>query len=257
MSKSVKGTRTEQNLLKAFAGESQARTRYTFFASVAKKEGYEQIAGVFAETADQEKEHAKRFFKFLEGGDLEITASYPAGRIGTTAENLLAAAKGENEEWDVLYPDFAKVAEEEGFPEIANAFKQISKVEAEHERRYLKLLSRITDGNFFKRDGKIWWQCRNCGFICEAEEAPKICPACQHPAAYFEADANYCNVVYFNGTRTMLPASLLSIEKLLATITNCHTGNYIRIGKRFIINKRFVSRITYTTPGTRTLRFRI
>ena len=169
MSKSVKGTRTEQNLLKAFAGESQARTRYTFFASVAKKEGYEQIAGVFAETADQEKEHAKRFFKFLEGGDLEITASYPAGRIGTTAENLLAAAKGENEEWDVLYPDFAKVAEEEGFPEIANAFKQISKVEAEH-----------------KRDGKIWWQCRNCGFICEAEEAPKICPACQHPQAYFE-----------------------------------------------------------------------
>lgn len=156
------------------------------FASVAKKEGYEQIAGVFAETADQEKEHAKRFFKFLEGGDLEITASYPAGRIGTTAENLLAAAKGENEEWDVLYPDFAKVAEEEGFPEIANAFKQISKVEAEHERRYLKLLSRITDGNFFKRDGKIWWQCRNCGFICEAEEAPKICPACQHPQAYFE-----------------------------------------------------------------------
>lgn len=132
------------------------------------------------------KEHAKRFFKFLEGGDLEITASYPAGRIGTTAENLLAAAKGENEEWDVLYPDFAKVAEEEGFPEIANAFKQISKVEAEHERRYLKLLSRITDGNFFKRDGKIWWQCRNCGFICEAEEAPKICPACQHPQAYFE-----------------------------------------------------------------------
>ena len=118
--------------------------------------------------------------------DLEITASYPAGRIGTTAENLLAAAKGENEEWDVLYPDFAKVAEEEGFPEIANAFKQISKVEAEHERRYLKLLSRITDGNFFKRDGKIWWQCRNCGFICEAEEAPKICPACQHPQAYFE-----------------------------------------------------------------------
>ena len=186
MSKSVKGTRTEQNLLKAFAGESQARTRYTFFASVAKKEGYEQIAGVFTETADQEKEHAKRFFKFLEGGDLEITASYPAGRIGTTAENLLAAAKGENEEWDVLYPDFAKVAEEEGFPEIANAFKQISKVEAEHERRYLKLLSRITDGNFFKRDGKIWWQCRNCGFICEAEEAPKICPACQHPQAYFE-----------------------------------------------------------------------
>ena len=186
MEKSIKGPRNEQNLLKAFAGESQARSRYVLFSSKAKKEGYEQIAGVFAETAEQEKEHAERFFKFLEGGDLEITASSPAGRIGTTAENLLAAAKGENEEWDVLYPDFAKVAEEEGFPEIANAFKQISKVEAEHERRYLKLLSRITDGNFFKRDGKIWWQCRNCGFICEAEEAPKICPACQHPQAYFE-----------------------------------------------------------------------
>ena len=186
MSKSVKGTRTEQNLLKAFAGESQARTRYTFFASVAKKEGYEQIAGVFAETADQEKEHAKRFFKFLEGGDLEITASYPAGRIGTTAENLLAAAKGENEEWDVLYSGFAETAEQEGFAEIANTFRQIAKVEAEHESRYLKLLSRITDGNFFVRDNEIWWQCRNCGFIIEAEEAPKLCPACKHPQAYFE-----------------------------------------------------------------------
>ncbi|MBE6178344.1 MAG: rubrerythrin family protein [Alistipes sp.] len=186
MEKSLKGTRTEQNLLKAFAGESQARTRYTFFASVAKKEGYEQIAGLFMETAEQEKEHAKRFFKFLEGGALEITATYPAGKIGTTAENLLAAAMGEKEEWDELYPEFAKVAEEEGFPAVAAAFKNIAKVEAEHERRYLKLLSRITDGDFFHRDGKIWWQCRNCGFIVEAEDAPKACPACLHPQSYFE-----------------------------------------------------------------------
>ncbi len=184
--KSLKGTQTEQNLLKAFAGESQARTRYTFFASVAKKEGYEQIAAVFMETAEQEKEHAKRFFKFLEGGDVTITATYPAGKIGTTQENLLAAAKGENEEWDVLYPDFAKVAEEEGFPAVAAAFRAISTVEAEHERRYLKLLSRITDGDFFRRDGKIWWQCRNCGHIVEAEEAPKACPACLHPQSFFE-----------------------------------------------------------------------
>ena len=184
--KSLKGTQTEQNLLKAFAGESQARTSYTFFASVAKKEGYEQIAAVFMETAEQEKEHAKRFFKFLEGGDVTITATYPAGKIGTTQENLLAAAKGENEEWDVLYPDFAKVAEEEGFPAVAAAFRAISTVEAEHERRYLKLLSRITDGDFFRRDGKIWWQCRNCGYIVEAEEAPKACPACLHPQSFFE-----------------------------------------------------------------------
>ena len=184
--KSVKGTLTEQNLLKAFAGESQARSRYTFFASVAKKEGYEQIAGVFMETAEQEKEHAKRFFKFLEGGDVTITATYPAGRIGTTMENLLAAAQGENEEWDVLYPEFAKVADEEGFPEIAAAFRAISIVEAEHERRYLKLLSRLTDGNFFKRDGEIWWQCRNCGFTYKGNEAPVECPSCNHPQAYFE-----------------------------------------------------------------------
>ena len=184
--KSVKGTLTEKNLLKAFAGESQARTRYTFFASVAKKEGYEQIAGVFMETAEQEKEHAKRFFKYLEGGDVEITATYPAGRIGTTIENLKAAAMGENEEWDVLYPEFAKVAEEEGFPQIALTFLNIAKVEAEHERRYLKLLSRITDGNFFVRDGEIWWQCRNCGFIYKGSEAPVECPSCNHPQAYFE-----------------------------------------------------------------------
>ena len=173
-------------MLKAFAGESQARNRYTFFASVAKKEGYEQISGVFTETAEQEKEHAKRFFKYLEGGDVEITATFPAGRIGTTIENLKAAAMGENEEWDVLYPEFAKVAEEEGFPAVAAAFRAISTVEAEHEKRYLKLLSRITDGDFFRRDGKIWWQCRNCGFIIEAEEAPKACPACLHPQSYFE-----------------------------------------------------------------------
>lgn len=184
--KSIKGTMTEQNLLKAFAGESQARNRYTFFASVAKKEGYEQIAGVFMETAEQEKEHAKRFFKYLEGGPLTITASYPAGIIGTTTENLLAAAEGEHEEWDVLYAEFGDVAEKEGFLEIANTFRQIAKVEAEHEKRYLKLLSRITDGNFFVRDNEIWWQCRNCGYVIKAKEAPLKCPACAHPQSYFE-----------------------------------------------------------------------
>ncbi len=184
--KSIKGTLTEQNLLKAFAGESQARSRYTFFASVAKKEGYEQIAGVFMETAEQEKEHAKRFFKFLEGGDCTITASYPAGRIGTTPENLMAAAQGEHEEWDVLYADFARTAESEGFAEVAEVFRQVSVVEAEHERRYLKLLSRLTDGNFFIRENEIWWQCRNCGYICKAKEAPLKCPACAHPQAFFE-----------------------------------------------------------------------
>ena len=184
--KSIKGTMTEQNLLKAFAGESQARNRYTFFASVAKKEGYEQIAGVFMETAEQEKEHAKRFFKYLEGGPLTITASYPAGIIGTTTENLLAAAEGEHEEWDVLYAEFGDVAEKEGFPEIANTFRQIAKVEAEHEKRYLKLLSRLTDGNFFVRDNEIWWQCRNCGYVIKAKEAPLKCPACAHPQSYFE-----------------------------------------------------------------------
>ena len=190
--KSLKGTLTEQNLLKSFAGESQARNRYTFFASVAKKEGYEQISGVFMETAEQEKEHAKKFFKYLEGGDVEITATYPAGKIGTTTENLIAAAAGEHEEWDVLYAEFAKVADEEGFAEIAETFRQIAIVEAEHERRYLKLLSRITDGNFFVRDGEIWWQCRNCGYIIKAKEAPLKCPACAHPQAYFAPkQANY------------------------------------------------------------------
>ena len=185
--KSVKGTATEQNLLKSFAGESQARNRYTFFASVAKKEGYEQISGIFMETAEQEKEHAKKFFKYLEGGDVTITASYPAGIISTTAENLKAAAAGEHEEWDILYADFAKVADEEGFPEIAETFRQIAKVEAEHERRYLKLLSRIEAGNFFVREEPITWQCRNCGYVLEGTtEAPEKCPACAHPQAYFE-----------------------------------------------------------------------
>lgn len=184
--KSIKGTRTEQNLLKAFAGESQARSRYVFFASKAKKEGYEQIAAVFAETAEQEKEHAERFFKFLEGGHVEITATFPAGVIGTTQENLLAAAQGENEEWDLLYPAFADVADEEGFREVATAFRMIAKVEAEHEKRYLKLLSRLSDGNFFKREEEITWQCRNCGYVHRGRKAPDKCPACEHPQAYFE-----------------------------------------------------------------------
>ncbi len=184
--KSVKGTKTEQNLLKAFAGESQARTRYTYFASVAKKEGYEQIAGVFMETAEQEKEHAKRFFKFLEGGMVEITASYPAGIISNTIENLAAAAAGENEEWSILYPEFAKVAEEEGFKEIAVAFRMIAKVEEEHERRYRVLLERVTNNTVWVRDGEIYWQCRNCGYVHKGKKAPQKCPACVHPQAFFE-----------------------------------------------------------------------
>ena len=186
MEKSIKGTRTEQNLLKSFAGESKARSRYTFFASVAKKEGYEQIAGVFMETAEQEKEHAKRFFKFLEGGMVEITAAYPAGVIGTTAENLAAAATGENEEWADLYPAFADIAEEEGFKTIAVAFRMIAKVEAEHEKRYRKLLSNIETGTVFEKAEAILWQCRNCGFVIESKKAPQKCPACEHPQAYFE-----------------------------------------------------------------------
>lgn len=184
--KSIKGTRTEQNLLKSFAGESQARNRYTYFASVAKDEGYRQIEAIFQETADQEKEHAKRFFKFLEGGDLEITASYPAGVIGTTAENLKAAADGEHCEAEELYPEFAKVAEEEGFKEIASAYHNIIKAEKEHERRYLKLLERVESGKFFERDKEIYWQCRNCGFVVKAKKAPAKCPACDHPQEHFE-----------------------------------------------------------------------
>ncbi|MDR1332353.1 MAG: rubrerythrin family protein [Tannerella sp.] len=186
MEKSIKGTQTEQNLLKSFAGESQARSRYTFFASVAKKEGYEQISGVFMETAEQEKEHAKRFFKFLEGGPVEITASYPAGRIGTTAENLAAAAAGENEEWAELYPAFAAIAEEEGFKEIAVVFRMIARVEAEHEARYRKLLANLADGTVFSREEEIEWQCRNCGYVHRGKNAPQKCPACAHPQAYFE-----------------------------------------------------------------------
>lgn len=186
MAKSIKGTQTEKNLLTSFAGESQARMRYTYFASVAKKEGYEQIAGVFMETAEQEKEHAKRFFKFLEGGMVEITASYPAGIIGTTMENLAAAADGENEEWADLYPAFADIAEEEGFKQIAVAFRMIAKVEAEHEKRYRKLLANLTEGKVFEKDEAIFWQCRNCGFVIEAKKAPMKCPACEHPQAFFE-----------------------------------------------------------------------
>lgn len=184
--KSVKGTRTEQNLLKSFAGESQARSRYTFFASVAKKEGYEQIAAVFMETAEQEKEHAKKFFKYLEGGMVEITAAFPAGVIGTTADNLRAAAEGENEEWAELYPHFADIAQEEGFPLIAATFRNIAKVEAEHEKRYRTLLSRVEEGKVFEREEAIRWQCRNCGYVHEGTGAPEKCPACQHPQAYFE-----------------------------------------------------------------------
>lgn len=184
--KSIKGTKTEQNLLKAFAGESQARTRYTYFASVAKKEGYEQIAAVFMETAEQEKEHAKRFFKFLEGGMVEITASYPAGIISNTIENLAAAAAGENEEWSILYPEFARVAEEEGFKEVAVAFRMIAKVEEEHERRYRILLERVTNNTVWVRDGEIYWQCRNCGYVHKGKKAPQKCPACVHPQAFFE-----------------------------------------------------------------------
>ena len=183
---SIKGTLTEQNLLKAFAGESQARSRYTFFASQAKKEGYEQIAAIFMETAEQEKEHAKRFFKFLEGGMVEITAAYPAGIIGDTAANLEAAAAGENEEWEVLYPQFAAIADEEGFPAVAAAFRNIAKVEAYHEKRYRSLYARVADGEVFLRKDEITWQCRNCGYIVEAESAPKTCPACLFPQAYFE-----------------------------------------------------------------------
>ena len=184
--KSLKGTKTEKNLLAAFAGESQARNRYTFFASKAKKEGYEQIKGIFEETAANEKEHAERFFKFLQGGKVEIVAGYPAGVIGSTAENLEAAAAGEKEEWGTLYPDLAKVAEEEGFDEVAATFREIASVEKHHERRYLKLLDNVKQGKVFKRDKPVKWICRNCGYVYEGTEAPEICPACAHPRAYYE-----------------------------------------------------------------------
>ena len=186
MGKSIKGTQTEKNLLTSFAGESQARMRYTYFASAAKKEGYEQIAAIFTETAEQEKEHAKRMFKWLEGGKVEITASYPAGVIGTTLENLKAAAAGENEEWTMDYPKFADVADAEGFPEIAAMYRNIAIAEKGHEERYLAFVKNIEAGKVFAKDEEIVWQCRNCGYIHVGKEAPEVCPACLHPQAYFE-----------------------------------------------------------------------
>ncbi len=184
--KSVKGTKTEKNLLTAFSGESQARNRYTYFASKARDEGYMQIAAIFLETADNEKEHAKRFFKFLEGGEVEITAAFPAGVIGTTLENLKAAAAGENYEHTVMYPNFDKEAEEERFKEIAMFFRNIGKVEVAHEKRYLKLAENVEKGKVFRKDAPVRWKCANCGYIHEGPEAPQVCPACAHPQAYFE-----------------------------------------------------------------------
>ena len=190
MAKSVKGTQTEKNLLTSFAGESQARMRYTYFASVAKKEGYEQISAIFMETADQEKEHAKRMFKWLEGGPVEITAKYPAGVIGTTLENLKASAAGENEEWSVDYPHFAEVAEKEGFEAIAEMYRNIAIAEKGHEERYRALLNNIENGTVFKKSEEVIWQCRNCGYIHTGTEAPKECPACAHAQAHFDVKKN-------------------------------------------------------------------
>ena len=190
MAKSVKGTQTEKHLLMSFAGESQARMRYTYFAEKAKEEGFEQIAAIFMETAEQEREHAKRMFKFLEGGMLEINATYPAGVIGTTAENLKAAAEGEHEEWSLDYPKFAEVAAEEGLPAIAAMYRAIAIAEKAHEDRYLALLKNVEEYTVFKKDGKVYWQCRNCGYVIEAAEAPKACPACLFPQAYFEVQKN-------------------------------------------------------------------
>ena len=186
MGKSVKGTQTEKNLLKAFAGESQARNRYSYFAGVAKKEGYEQIAAIFEETANQEKEHAKKLFKFMEGGPVEITWTYPAGIISTTLENLKEAATGENEEWTTMYPEFADTAEKEGFPEIARVMRHIAVAEKGHENRYKKLMAHIEKGDVFSRNEPIDWQCRNCGYIHTGTDAPAECPACAHPRAHFE-----------------------------------------------------------------------
>ncbi len=183
---SIKGTETEKNLLKSFAGESQARNRYNYFASIAKKEGYVQISHIFEETANHEKEHAKRFFKFLEGGDLEITAMYPAGKMGTTTENLLAAAMGEEEEHSDLYPKFADVAEKEGFPAIAEAWRAISISEKQHEKRFRDLLANIENGRVFERGQDVVWRCRNCGYLHVGAAAPEECPACIHPQAHFE-----------------------------------------------------------------------
>ena len=192
MSKSVKGTQTEKNLLAAFAGESQARNRYTFFASKARKEGYEQIANVFTETAGNEKEHAEIFFKYLEGGDVEISAAYPAGIIGDTLTNLNAAADGEKLEWSEIYADFEKTAREEGFSDIATSFKEIAEVEEFHEKRYRKLADNVAAGEVFKKKAVVKWHCTNCGYIHEGPEAPDVCPACKHPQAYYEVLAeNY------------------------------------------------------------------
>jgi len=184
--KDLKGSQTERNLLTAFAGESQARNRYDYFAKQAKKEGYEQISGIFAETADNEKEHAKRLFKFLEGGAVEIQAAYPAGVIGPTTDNLKAAAAGENHEHTTMYPEFADMADKEGYKEIADVFRNIANAEAQHERRYLALLANITTGTVFKRETDVKWRCRNCGYIHEGTAPPEECPACAHPQAYFE-----------------------------------------------------------------------
>ena len=181
-----KGSQTEKNVLAAFAGESQARNRYTFFASIARKEGYEQIAAIFEETAGNEKEHAELFFKHLQGGLAEVTASYPAGTIGTTQDNLSAAAAGEKLEWGTLYPGFAEVAEKEGFKDIAQTFRGVASVESYHERRYLKLLNNVRLGNVFSKDTTTKWKCRNCGFVFEGKEAPGKCPVCDHSGSYFE-----------------------------------------------------------------------
>ncbi|MDD5594196.1 MAG: rubrerythrin family protein [Candidatus Margulisbacteria bacterium] len=186
MMKSIKGTKTEKNLLASFAGESQARNRYTFFASVAKKAGYEQIAAIFLETADNEREHAKVFFKYLEGGDVEITATYPAGKINDTAADLAAAAAGEKLEWSKLYLDAENIARQEGFDDIAKSFKEIAEVEEQHEKRYRKLLKNLKEGKVFKKDASVKWKCRNCGYVHEGAEAPAECPACKHPQAYYE-----------------------------------------------------------------------
>ena len=186
MSKTLKGTQTEKNLLTAFAGESQARNRYTFFASAARKEGYEQIANVFTETAGNEKEHAEVFFKYLEGGDVEITAVYPAGVIGSTMQNLIAAANGEKLEWSEIYANFEKTAREEGFEDIATSFKEISEVEEFHEGRYRKLAQNVASGEVFKKKTTVKWHCTNCGYIHEGPEAPDVCPACKHARAYYE-----------------------------------------------------------------------
>ncbi|MCI7575980.1 MAG: rubrerythrin family protein [Bacteroidales bacterium] len=188
--KSLKGTQTEKNLVLSFAGESQARNRYTYFASVAKKEGFEQIAAIFQETADQEKEHAKRMFKWLEGGSVEITASYPAGVIGKTIDNLQEAAAGEHEEWAEMYPHFADVADAEGFPEIAAMYRAISIAEKGHEERYRAFVANVEAAKIFAKDDEVVWQCRNCGYIHVGKEAPQVCPACLHPQAYFEIKKN-------------------------------------------------------------------